>query len=64
MSYCTIVSAHPRKGWVLAQRFGAVIQWTPLEATDPAAGREEARRRGLVDPSVDVICPDLGEELP
>ena len=47
MNYVTVMSAHPRSGWMVAKRDGSIITYTRLGAQkyDPDTARAEAEAR-------------------
>jgi uncharacterized protein YcfJ len=60
--YATIVSTHPRRGWVVACRDGACIVHVHLQSPIADAARIEARE--IVGPDIPIIIPSLGEDIP
>lgn len=60
--YATIVSAHPRTGWVVAYRDGDCIVHVRLRSTTHDEARTEAC--DVVGPGIPIIIPSLGEDIP
>lgn len=56
---CTIISAHPRTGWLMAYKERETIVHTGLTARDLEEARAEAQAR--LGPEYRVLIPRLGE---
>lgn len=56
-----VISAHPRKGWVVATRDGDIIRHQKLGAPVGAAEQARVEAQDLLGPDFIVLVPSLGE---